>query len=67
MSVLFLALAFACWLFYWVNGSTIDTQGILHEPFFLIPVGWLAFALGLLAGVRHLFALLRDRLSRHRA
>jgi prepilin signal peptidase PulO-like enzyme (type II secretory pathway) len=28
-------------------GSTIDAQGVLHEPFFLIPVFWLLVLLSL--------------------
>jgi hypothetical protein len=41
-------------------GSTIDEQGFLHEPFGLLPIGWLLIFVGavmaIIAGIR---ALLR--------
>ena len=30
-----------CWLAYGAIGSHVDEQGILREPFGLIPIGWL--------------------------
>jgi hypothetical protein len=34
-------------------GSSVDTQGVLHEPFALIPMAWLFFAAALYFGVRY--------------
>lgn len=40
-------------------GSEVDAQGVLHEPFFLLPMGWALLLAGLLcaasAGVCVLF------------
>ena len=67
LTMVFLAGALACGLAYWMIGSTIDDQGILREPFFLIPVAELMLALGVLFGGLQLFAHLHARLSRRRA
>ncbi|MFZ9406293.1 MAG: DUF3955 domain-containing protein [Burkholderiaceae bacterium] len=32
-------------------GSEVDALGVLREPFFLIPIGWLFAAASLLAGL----------------
>ena len=44
-------------LLFQIIGSTIDEDGILHEPFFLIPVSYLLMVLGFggaaLLGLRH--------------
>ncbi len=37
---------------------TVDAQGILHEPFFLLPLSFLAILLGLLIGLISLAARL---------
>ena len=45
-------LAFAaCWGAYALIGSSVDEQGILREPFALIPIGWLFLFVGVGAGV----------------
>jgi hypothetical protein len=51
---------------YRMNGSTIGAHGVPHEPFFLIPVGELSLALGVLFGCLWLFPCLRIRLPRRR-
>ena len=28
-----------CWIAFNLIGSTVDAQGVLHEPFALIPIG----------------------------
>ena len=40
-----------CFLLFIIIGSSIDDQGMLHEPFALIPIGYLFIALGLLSGI----------------
>ena len=42
---LFLAFGGACLFMFKSIGSTLDEQGVLHEPFPLLPIGWL-FILG---------------------
>ena len=44
--VLFLALAAACFTSFKLIGSRVDASGMLHEPFALIPLGWLAGLVG---------------------
>jgi hypothetical protein len=34
-------------------GASVDAQGVLHEPFALIPLAWLFFAAALYFGVRY--------------
>jgi hypothetical protein len=41
----------ACSIAYVSIGSSLDEQGILHEPFALIPLGWLFLLAGLAAGM----------------
>lgn len=43
---LFLA-GILCFLSFELIGSTVDAEGILREPFALIPMGWLAVLSGL--------------------
>jgi len=38
-----------CFLAYHVIGSKVDAAGVLREPFGLIPIGYLALGVGLLA------------------
>ncbi|MBW8809902.1 MAG: DUF3955 domain-containing protein [Lysobacter sp.] len=50
MSLALLALGCACLLAFNLIGSTIDAQGMLHEPFGLIPIGWLLIVIGAVTG-----------------
>lgn len=34
-------------------GSTVDVQGVLHEPFFLVPLGFLLIFIGIILGLVH--------------
>lgn len=40
LSILGAGLAIIALVAFNLIGSTIDAQGVLHEPFFLIPVFW---------------------------
>lgn len=51
LSLVLIALGGACLLAFNLLGSTIDAQGVLHEPFGLIPIGWLLIACGAVAGI----------------
>ena len=48
LALFFLYLSLICMIAYQSIGSTVDEQGILHEPFALIPIGWIAFVLCLI-------------------
>ncbi|SKA72242.1 DUF3955 domain-containing protein [Desulfobaculum bizertense] len=58
-SVLLLLAACVCLFSYRLSGSYIDDNGILHESFGFIPLGWLFFLLSLVsltgAALRRLF------------
>jgi hypothetical protein len=40
-ALLCFCVSWACWTAYARIGSTVGPDGILHEPFGLIPLGWL--------------------------
>ncbi|SFU01504.1 DUF3955 domain-containing protein [Sedimentitalea nanhaiensis] len=49
--LIFLTLGLAglgCTLLYSVIGSSVDAQGVLREPFFLIPIGFAMVFLGVI-------------------
>ena len=39
-----------------IVGQTIDAEGVLHEPFFLIPLFWLFLLLSIIAGIANILA-----------
>jgi hypothetical protein len=46
-------LALGCIMLFERLGSSVDAQGVLHEPFALIPLAWLFFAAAAYFGVRY--------------
>ncbi|MBK43321.1 MAG: hypothetical protein CMC83_05565 [Flavobacteriaceae bacterium] len=38
---LFMFMSFVCFMSFNLLPTTIDDNGIIHEPFFLIPMSWL--------------------------
>lgn len=56
MALMSFLLASLCALGFEFIGSSIDSQGILHEPFFLVPIAWLWIFIGLFAGLGALVA-----------
>jgi len=40
-SALSAALSLGCALLFHFLGGSVDEQGVLHEPFALIPLGWM--------------------------
>lgn len=40
-----------CLITYWLIGVKIGPDGILIEPFFLIPIGYLLVAFGIIIGL----------------
>ncbi|HIY92989.1 DUF3955 domain-containing protein [Companilactobacillus sp. HBUAS56275] len=50
-----------CFVLFNMIGSTLDGNGVLHEPFFLVPIGYLFLLMGLISGFIYLFRKLRKR------
>ena len=48
ISILLLMTGGLCLLAFNLIGSTVDAQGVLHEPFGLLPIGFLLIVLGAL-------------------
>jgi len=48
-----LVLGIGCFVLFEMIGSTVDSNGILHEPFFLVPFGYLFILIGLVSGLIH--------------
>ena len=46
-AVLCFCASWACWAAYARNGSYLDQDGVLHEQFGFIPLGWLFDLIGL--------------------
>jgi len=65
LSLFFFAIVAICGIAFNVIGSSVDEQGFLQEPFALIPIGWLAFLLGLLTGgiylIRRIVTIVANR------
>ncbi|MDP0488887.1 MAG: DUF3955 domain-containing protein [Fusobacterium sp. JB021] len=47
-SYILIFLAFCCNIAYKLIGSSVDKEGFLKEPFFLIPIGYFLFFLSIL-------------------
>ncbi|MCE4062477.1 DUF3955 domain-containing protein [Pandoraea sputorum] len=59
----FIGAGFACWIAFAAIGSEVDAQGVLHEPFALVPVGLLMVVVGVIGSlVRGTMTLYRRRL-----
>ena len=48
VSAIFFVLSGICFVSFNLIGSTVDKQGVLHEPFFLIPIGYLFILFGII-------------------
>lgn len=59
LSVCLLSLGSACFIAYGLIGARLDADGMLHEPFALLPIGWALIAAGALTA---LFGFARARL-----
>ncbi len=60
-SAMLLGAALACVVAYNSIGSHVDEQGVLREPFALIPIGYLLLATGVALGLYSLGRLLWNR------
>lgn len=64
MGALLILAGLGCFLAFNLMGSTLDAQGMLHEPFALLPLGYLLIFMGLGLG---LLPALRSGFRRWRA
>lgn len=60
-TIIMILAGIGCFLLSTIIGSTIDSNGVLHEPFFLIPIGYLFLLMGLISGFIYLFRKLRKQ------
>ncbi|WP_346887657.1 DUF3955 domain-containing protein [Clostridium sp. UBA1056] len=51
VSLISIFISIICIISYNIIGSEVLADGTLVEPFFLIPLGWLFFAIGIIAGI----------------
>ena len=51
LAYLFISLAIIFMLIFNLIGSEVDADGVLQEPFFLIPFGYVSFVLGIIFAV----------------
>jgi len=51
ISIILIILGLGCTLAYKIIGSSVDENGLLHEPFGLIPIGHLFIFLGIIFGI----------------
>lgn len=51
VSLISIFISMVCIISYNIIGSEVLADGTLVEPFFLIPLGWLFFAIGIIAGI----------------
>ena len=49
--VIFIVLGLACLAAFRIIGSSVDENGMLHEPFALLPIGFLLLVAGALFAV----------------
>lgn len=46
LGIVFCAASIIFFLAFHLIGSHVDQNGVLHEPFALIPMGWISLAVG---------------------
>ena len=51
VSLISIFISIVCIISYNIIGSEVLADGTLVEPFFLIPFGWLFFAIGIITGI----------------
>lgn len=61
LSTLFLSLSLLCFGAYMTIGSYVREDGLLVEPFFLIPIGWLCFIVSLLLALTLVYKYLKRK------
>ena len=61
-----LAAAIVCIAAFFIIGQEVDAQGILHEPFFLIPLFYLFLFFSLITGVVNVIARIVQSISKRK-
>jgi len=51
LSLISIFISIVCIVSYNIIGSEVLADGTLAEPFFLIPLGWLFLAIGIITGI----------------
>ncbi|QXC33471.1 DUF3955 domain-containing protein [Aeromonas sp. FDAARGOS 1407] len=62
--ILLILAGLCCFLAFHQIGATLDTQGVLHEPFALIPLGYLLLFAGAVLALVPLHSVLRRRAAK---
>tara|TARA_B100001287_G_scaffold155990_1_gene131250 strand:- start:125 stop:322 length:198 start_codon:yes stop_codon:yes gene_type:complete len=55
----FLVIGVLCFLLFYLIGSEVDDSGYLHEPFFLLPIGFISIIISMILYV--LFAIIKKK------
>tara|TARA_X000000368_G_scaffold388756_1_gene350509 strand:- start:4100 stop:4297 length:198 start_codon:yes stop_codon:yes gene_type:complete len=55
----FLVTGVLCFLLFYLIGSEVDESGYLHEPFFLLPIGFISIIISMILYV--LFAIIKKK------
>lgn len=59
-SLVSMALGVICLIAKAMSNEYVDSQGILHEPFFLLPIGFALIFLGMLIfGIFHIISFIK--------
>ena len=61
ISIAYIVVAISCIPIYNFIGATVDENGVLHEPFFLVPLGIVMFLAGLIIGIIALFSQAKEK------
>lgn len=61
ISIAYMIIAIACIPIYNYIGATVDENGVLQEPFFLVPLGILTFLAGLIIGILAIVSRIKDK------
>lgn len=51
LATIFLVIGLGCWLAFVASGSYVSDEGVLHESFGFIPIGWVFVLLSILVGI----------------
>ncbi len=65
LALFLLSAGLASFVLFKIIGSSLDEQGILHEPFFLVPIGYLLVGLGCLILIKNLFFKIKSFCNRN--
>ncbi len=61
ITIMSFAAAAVCWASFLALGAEVDSDGVLHEPFPLIPLGWMLVFVGLFFGTSYAIAVYLGR------